>query len=481
VFCRSPRFVGQGLLGGLLATACLLGLCVGIEARGQSHCTGAEPLAAAAHARPSAVSYTDLGKWYGSHRQSMCAAEAFRAALKFDPESPIALDGLSRSMMANGDPASVVALLSKIRLNEALALDLGMALMKQGRYGEAAKLLTRGLQEFPASQALTNALGDLYILEGDFDQALQVADTEVQARPQDIHAQRFYLRMLVANDNHAKAIPLAHKLLATAPNDADLLCLAGTIERSAGDYSTAREHLERSVAIDAGRPECHYHLGMVFSNLGEYAQGKEELEKALALGETDPDVHFQLAMALRHLGEAEQAKAQLRIYEEGRQSKDNHKLAETKSLEASHALTAGDASKAAALYQEASDAQPQDARLAYKLAIALDRTGDLNAERAALKRAVGIDPNLALAQAQLGYVESQLGNTSAAEEHFRQALRVAPEYAQGWVSLATTLAMESRFPEAQEAVATALKLEPNNTKAIELSKNLAATASQPQP
>jgi len=287
--------------------------------------------------------------------------------------------------------------------------------------------------------------------------------------------------MLVATNNSAKAIPLAHKLLATAPNDADLLCLAGTIERSSGDYSAAREQLERSVAIDSHRPECHYNLGIALANLGDYARGKEELEKALALGDTDPDIHFQLAMDLRHLGQADQAKAQLKIYQEARQANDNRKLATTESTEASEALAAGDASKAVTLYREASEAQPQDARLSYRLAIALDRTGDLNAERAALQRAVGIDPHYALAQAQLGHVESQLGNTSAAEESFRQALRLAPGYTECWVGLAATLAAESRFPEAREAVATALKLEPNNPKAIELSRNLGAAANQPQP
>jgi len=465
------------LLGALLCAACVPAVC----ARGESTCTGAAPLAAAAHAHPSAASYTELGNWYGTHRQFSCATDAFRAALKLEPGSPIALDGLSKSLLENGDSAAVIVLLSKVRLDEALALDLGLALMKQGRYDEATKLLIRAMREFPASQALTNALGDLYILESDPDRALQVAEKGVQARPQDIHAQRFYLRMLVANDNQAKAIPLAHKLLAIAPKDADLLCLAGTIERSAADYSTARDHLERSVAIDPSRPDCHYHLGMVLANLGDYARGKEEQEKALALGDSDPDIHFQLAMDLRNLGEAEQAKAQLKIYEEGRQAKENRKLASVKSMEASQALASGDASKAIALYREASDAQPQDAMLAYRLAGALDRTGDLNAERAALMRAVDIDPSFALAQAQLGYVESQLGNTSGAEERFRQAVRAAPEYVQGWVSLATALAMESRIPEARAAVATALKLEPKNADAIELSKSLASSAGQRQP
>ena len=98
--------------------------------------------------------------------------------------------------------------------------------------------------------------------------------------------------------------------------------------------------LEKSVAIDPRRPECHYNLGLAFANLGDYARGKDELEKALVLGETDPDVHFQLAMEFRNLGQAEQAKAELKIYERRRQAKDNRKLAAVKSTEASEALAA---------------------------------------------------------------------------------------------------------------------------------------------
>jgi tetratricopeptide (TPR) repeat protein len=480
VFCRSLKLVDQRLPATLLAAGCLLAVASG-RAQEKAKCTGADALAAAANSRPSVASYSALGSWYGNHNQFQCAAAAFQAALKFDPESPMILDQLSKALLSDGDSASVVALLAKTRLNEVLAVDLSLALIQQGRYDDAAGLLNQGLREFPASQPLTNALGDLYILESDPDRALQVAEKEVLAQPQDIHAQRFYLRMLVAKNDKAKAIPLAHKLLATAPNDADLLCLAGTIERAAGDYPTARGHLKRSVAIDAGKPDCHYSLGLTLANVGDYAGAKEEMEKALALGDTNPQVHFQLAMDLRNLGEAEQAKAHFKIYEEGRQSKDNRKLAAIKSTEADHALADGDVSKAAALYREASDAQPRDAMLAYKLSLALDQTGDLNAEHAALERSVEIDPTFALAEAQLGYVESQLGNTSAAEERFRQAVRAAPEYAEGWVSLATTLAMESRLTEAREAVATALKLEPKNDAAIELSRKLAATAAELRP
>jgi Flp pilus assembly protein TadD len=150
MFRRSPKLIEQRLLGALLATGCLLAVCGGIQARGQSNCTGAEPLAAVARTHPTAASYTDLENWYGSHSQFIRAAEAFRAALKLDPGSPIVLDGLSRSLIANGDSASAVLLPSKVRLNEALALDLSLALIKQGSYAKLheQKLFSPPLVDF---------------------------------------------------------------------------------------------------------------------------------------------------------------------------------------------------------------------------------------------------------------------------------------------------------------------------------------------
>ena len=81
-------------------------------------------------------------------------------------------------------------------------------------------------------------------------------------------------------------------------------------------------------------------------------------------------------------------------------------------------------------------------------------------------------------QNQLGYLASKSGDSAAAEEHFRLAVRAAPGYTQAWISLAATLAMESRLSEAQEALASALKLEPDNADALQLRKDLNAAQEQ---
>jgi Flp pilus assembly protein TadD len=105
----------------------------------------------------------------------------------------------------------------------------------------------------------------------------------------------------------------------------------------------------------------------------------------------------------------------------------------------------------------------------------------MEGEQAVLEQVVAIDPTIAIAQNQLGYLESRHGNLPSAEAHFRQAVASAPAFTQAWISLAATLGMESRFPEAQQAVASALRLDPQNSEAQQLSHDLAAAAGNQQP
>jgi tetratricopeptide (TPR) repeat protein len=144
-------------------------------------------------------------------------------------------------------------------------------------------------------------------------------------------------------------------------------------------------------------------------------------------------------------------------------------------------LDNGDPKKAVALYRDALAVLPQNALLSYKLSVALDRIGDAAGEREALQKAIEIDPDMAIAHHQLGYLAFSSGDPATAEAQFREAVRAAPGYTDAWISLAATLGTESRYPEAQQAVQRALEIDPQNSKALDLKKDLANAAGQTNP
>ena len=411
------------------------------------------------------------------HRSAEAKAE-WEAALKIDPHSMEAIDWVSKSLLAEGDFGAAIALLRSAPSDENLTLRLAQVYDKAGMLDKAADVLKRALVSHPSSLPLSNALSTILVKQTLYQDAIRLAAKTARLHPGNLDAQRQYFRLMVLNDDYATAQPLGRKLLIIAPHDFDVLYLNGIMERSAGQFPAARKHLEEAVTLDPNYYNARYNLGVVLAELKDYPGAREQLEKAIALGATEPEVHFKLASVLRTLGETELAEAQLKIYQQVLQARADHALAVSKAAQGDKELATGDPQKAVAFYREAVTAEPKNPVITFKLALALDRTGDTAAERTLLEQAIQIDPDFALAQNQIGYLDSRSGDSAAAEEHFRRALRAAPGYTQAWVSLAATLGMESRFPEAQQALASALQLDPQNAEALQLRKDLDAAAGQ---
>lgn len=408
------------------------------------------------------------------------AQAQWKAALKMDPRSTVALDGLSKSLVAAGHFDDAIELLQPRGsvldhpINEALTIDLAFAYEKAGRLEEAGTILEPALRANPSSLPLTSALVTLLIHETHFETATNLATKALHSHPGNKDAERIYLRVLMLKGDPPEARQLGQKLLSETPHDAELLYLNGDMERQSREYEKARLHLLEAVALDPNNPNTRAALGRVLAKLEDNRRARVELEKALALGAEEPQVHYDLSRVLQTLGETSQAQKQLQTFQELLQAKARVTRAASASAQADQQMTQGNARAAITLYKEAVEATPQDALLEYKLAMALDSTGDTAGEHKALEQAVQLDPTLALAQYRLGYLASESADPATAEQRFRLAVHAAPEFTQAWVSLAATLGSESRFPEAKVAVDEALRLDPHNAEAQQLSQMIKA-------
>jgi Flp pilus assembly protein TadD len=443
-------------------------------------CTVPPELEAQLQAHPGVNGYLRLARWFDENHQTNCAIQAFQSALRIEPDSKAALDGLAKGLIATGDYQAVIRLLSAAPRDQNLTLDLAAAYRKAQMFEEAAQVLREALRTYPNSVPLTGALVSLEAHQSHYAVAQTLAEDLAHRYPANLEAQRIYFRTLIVSGEEDAATPLGRKLLALAPKDEDILNLNGFLERKAGDYAEARKHLEAAVELNPGDYNPRVNLGLVLAQLKDAAGAKTQLEKALELGAESPQVHFELSKVLRSLGENEEAQRQLELFQQGLKTEANQSAAVLKATEAAEAAKNGDNQKAADLYREACALEPNDAGLAYRLSVALGNLGDIPGQQAALELALKSDPNFVLAHYDLGYIWFRSGNNAAAEEQFRLVVKAAPDNARAWVTLAAVLATESRLPEAQQAVANALKLEPGNAAAHDLSKKL-ASAQQQQP
>ncbi|MGD0893571.1 MAG: tetratricopeptide repeat protein [Terracidiphilus sp.] len=455
------------VLFGLMFSVCAAEACL---AAPSAECAGPASL----EENHSPNSLVALGNWFSENHQLQCAVQAFQAALAVDAGSSKALDGLARALIATGDAQGAIRLLNGVHRDEVTTVDLAVAYRKAQMFDEAAEVLRGALKTYPNSDSVTGALVSLEAHQSHYAVAQRLAEELAKEKPNDLEAQRIYFRTLVVIGDNDGAVPLGRKLLEIAPKDADLLNLNGFLERKAGDYGAARKHLEEAVAINPNDMNARVNLGLVLAQLHEAAAAKEQLEKAVELGATEPQVRIELAKVLRALGESDEAQKQLKLYERKLKEQDDQEQSVLKATEAAQAAKDGDNRKAAVLYREAIALEPMDAELAYRLSVVLANLGDMAGQRAALEQAVEADPKFVLAQYDLGYLEFHSGEDTAAEEHFRAVVRTVPDNLRAWLALAGTLATEGKTAEAQEAVANALKIDPNNPGALDLSRKLAA-------
>jgi Flp pilus assembly protein TadD len=412
------------------------------------------------------------------HRSAEAQTE-WSAALKIDAHSEMALDGASKNLLATRAFDAVIALLGPQPKGGDLTLDLASAYQAAGSPDQAIEVLKKGLEASPSSRDLTRALITNLLLQQRYQEAAKSGAKLVQQSPRDLDAQKLYLHVLVLNDDEDLARPLAHKLLSAAPHDFGVLYLNGVLENRSGNYAGGRTFLEESVALNPNRYDSRYNLGIALANLNDPRGAREQFEKALALGGLEPGLRVEYAKVLRTLGETELATEQLKLYQQEQKANADRMLAANKTAQADKELADGDLKKAVGLYRDAVGVLPDNALLNYKLSVALDRVGDTASERGALQKAIQIDPGMAIAQRQLGYLAFNDGDFGTAEAHFREAVRAVPAYTDAWISLAATLATESHYPEAEQAVQRALEIDPHNTNALDLQKELANSAAGP--
>ena len=415
--------------------------------------------------------------------QPALADEQWKQALAIDPKSDIALEDFSSALIARKDYAGVIGVLQNAPRTEALAIRLAQALTALNYLEGANTVLLEAMKLSPDSLPLANAESVVLVKQRSYPEAVKLWGYMTAHHPDDRQAQIPYLRVLVLTEHNDLARPLGLKLLAQTPHDPEVLYLNGVLDHAVGDDAASKAHLEEAVAQVPDFYYSRYHLGVVLVALHEWKEARENLEKAIALGDTEPKAHYELAMALRGLGESDQATRQLKEFQDLKKAESDTLEAASRAAQADGELTQGKVQEAIAHYREACDAQPGKATYKFKLAIALHKAGDLEGERAQLEQAVRLDPGLAGAQRQLGYLLARAGDADGAVEHFKMAVNAAPGWVDAWINLAAELAVEAHYPEAREAVAKALQLDPGNAQARKLSDRLAEdpAAQQAQP
>jgi len=426
--------------------------------------------------KPDSVSsHFALGSLLREGGKLAAASAEFRAALNLDSTfTPAALQ-LSQVLLAEGHPQAAIACLEEANRqklspaqSESVQAALAMAYVQNGDWGQGLAILEVLIASQPEAADPQFRLGQLYARRNQSsDQESAAAHFREALRlDPDLDDARIELaRSLLSRHNDAEALPLLQECVARDPGSAQGFYLMGLAHEGLGQTQAATNALRKAVSLDPKDAQARHRLGTLLARAGRNAEALSQLQMAERLAPLDPQLHQERAALLEQTGNqaaARQERAQAAALEaEAKQEAVLAKLTD----QANHDLSAGQAQAAAGGYRKALQARPNDPRLHYNLALALDQMGDVASERKELQRAVALDNSFADAQNQLALLALKGGDLDDAEQRFKKALAVDPNYAEAAGNLAIVYSERGNDADAAHWLQEALRLDPKYAKA----------------
>jgi tetratricopeptide (TPR) repeat protein len=237
-----------------------------------------------------------------------------RLLVERHPDSGLGWKLLSASLLMQGKDA-LLALQSatKFLSGEAeLHSNLGHALMKQGRGGEAEASFRRALQIKPDYADAHYNLSRTLLEQGRLDEAEASLRRALKIKPDFVDALNNLGTVLMGQGRFADAAASFRQALKVQPGFADAHSNLGNAYAEQGLLAEAEANLRLALEIKPDFADAHCILGNCFMKQGRSDEAEASLRRALEIKPDFADAHCNLGGIFTELGRIAEAEASLR-------------------------------------------------------------------------------------------------------------------------------------------------------------------------
>ncbi len=332
----------------------------------------------------------------------------------------------------------------------------GEALFKQGNYNGAIVHYKNALEKDPNFVPARFNLGLAYLETGKLDQAEREFQKVQLQNPHDGRVDFQLARIANFQNKPAVAVPLLTTYLKEHPDDPaamEQLAFAATIS---GDLASAREHLEKALALEPGRVSAKLALIHNFMTQGDRAKARETVEALLA---EDPENRPALHVLAQLEAQERDPDGMLDVYSRISSIYPSDLFARYKEGSLLIEKGQGDAVKAAAeaMIKEFPD-KPEGHRL---LGLYLSREGRFDEAVTSLTKSLRLKPDLETYYL-LGLAYYYLGNLEMAVTQFQTVLDYSPGFVQARIMLGEIFLRQGRGAEALVVAEKMLETNPDD-------------------
>lgn len=275
--------------------------------------------------------------------------------------------------------------------------NLGALLAAQGAYEEAIHQYREALSVDAGRTAVRFNLGVALLKGGRPAEAAIELERVVQEQPGQRNAVVLLAECRARLGEYGKAVDLLTPLHDRAPDDRAVSYLLGLALVQGKQVAKGQELLDR-ILRDGSSAETFLLLGAVKLAAGELAEARDDLRRAVELNP-------KLPLAQVHLGRA--------------------------------LMSTGDVTAAAAAFRGELEVNPNDFDANLLLGVLLKQEQKLDEAMVRFRQAASVRPGDAAASYQVGALQLNLGRTDEARQVLEDVIRVAPDFMEAHVSLAT--------------------------------------------
>ncbi len=356
-----------------------------------------------------------------------------RTLLDLHPASGILWKILSVAQLRQGkDALAALQKAAELSPQDAEAhSNLGSAYHERGRWADALVSLRHALRLRPDDvAALVDAADSLKAL-GELADAITLYQQALRLDRRQPDALNNLGNALMQIGRQREAASAYRFALDLKPDSAPLQFNLANAHRQLGNFEEAISASRRAIALDAGLALAHNNLGLALVGSGRAAEAIASFRQALALGAMSVEVLNNLGTALCDVGEFREAvDVYRRVVDLDPAGAEGHcNLADA-------LFQAGPAEEAAVHYRQAVALQPGLARGHLGLAMALRAQRRAVEAEASCLAALAIDADSVEAICLLGELAADRGRFGEAEDSFRRAMAVKPDFPAAYVSFA---------------------------------------------
>ncbi|MGA1791823.1 MAG: fused MFS/spermidine synthase [bacterium] len=312
-----------------------------------------------------------------------------------------------------------------------------------------------------ARKHITN--GNICLTKGEEETAISEFEKAIRLNPEELHTVKRYIEALAylyeEKDQIEEAERLFKKVIALDPGRGDIHYQMGLIhyekqewDQALKEFQLALHHLESA--------EGYYNLSLVYHKKGDLGAAMQAAQRVL---EFDPNY----IEAWNHLGNLYLAGHDLNLaavqYERALEL-DPERVSAHINLGLIHTRK-GETEEAIVHLREALRLDPNNAEAHNNLGIVFLGQGHYEQAIPELKKALAIRPDYAKALVNLGVVHVRLNENQKAEAFFRQALAVDSDYADAYTQLGYLYLIKEDLDQALSSFNQLARLQPENPQA----------------